>query len=442
MDKKTITRLIGKFNKNQLLELIFYMVSENDSAGEAVLDYCQKRDSELETDNHTFIIEKKVNQHWKKAAQIIEEFDMYGGGSEMDEDDACYELEAMAKLIEGNEVSWSVRKEILDQMLQFVASDNSGFTDYLMDIAVVMCTNKQENLYLADFLVENANTYYRGVASGIYLEYGEDQKFIESKRANLQYGSDYLELASYYRKHNDEQTALKIVLEGLNKLDGRLDEIYEYLFQYYSKSNNEAALEKLYAGAEKKKRNQDTITRLMYQYYCEKGDYKKKKEALLKLISCCDSTQLYKLYQKSRKELSVEDFDKEEPIILNIIKKRDLKTYFDILIDKNEMKEVMEYITRHQQYSGWGMDQGHYFSKRLSGEYPREIVEIYWREVAFYVGLGKEKNYTHAVNILKEIRAIMKKNKWTDEWISRYKSFLEEHRRKKLLLKELERFKA
>lgn len=57
----------------------------------------------------------------------------------------------MEKLLKDNEVSWIVRKEILDQMLQFVASDNSGFTEYLMDIAVIMCTNKQENLYLADF---------------------------------------------------------------------------------------------------------------------------------------------------------------------------------------------------------------------------------------------------------------------------------------------------
>ena len=440
MDKDTINRLIGKFDKKQLQELIFYMVSVDKSVEEALLDYCQKKDSDVKTDNHAFIIENKVRQYWKNAAQIIQEFDMYGGGPESDEDDACYELEAMSKLLEDNEVSWIVRKEILDQMLHFVASDNSGFTDYLMDIAVKMCTNKQENLYLADFLIENASSYYRKIASNIYLQNGEEQKFIESKKANLEYGSDYLELAAYYRKHNDEQTAIKIVLDGLNKADGRLDEIYKYLFEYYEKSEDELALEKLLAKAEKRNRDQDTIIKLMYQYYHKKGDYKKKKEALLKLISCCESRQLYELYQKSRKELTVEDFGKKEPEILKMIKKRNLQVYFDILIDKKETKEVMEYITQHQQYREWGLDQGHYFSKRLSDEYPREIVEMYWKEVAFYVGLGKEKNYSHAVSILKEIRIIMKKNRWTEEWISRYNTFLEEHRRKKLLLRELEGF--
>lgn len=34
-----------------------------------------------------------------KLIKIIQEFDSYGGGSESDEDDACYELEAMSKLL-------------------------------------------------------------------------------------------------------------------------------------------------------------------------------------------------------------------------------------------------------------------------------------------------------------------------------------------------------
>ena len=442
MDKKTINRLIGKFDKKQLQELIAYIVSVNESAQESLLDYCEKKEKDIKTDNHALILESKIRQYWKNASGIIEEFDMYGGGPESDEDEAYGMLGDMMKLLEDNEVSWIVRKEILDEMLDFVASDNSGFTDYLMDIALIMCTNKQENIYLADFLIENATSYYRGLAAKIYLENGEEQKFVESKKANLQYGSDYLELAAYYKKHNDKETALKIVLEGLDKANGRLDEIYEYLFKYYDKNKNEAALEKLYAESEKRKRDQDTITELMYQYYQKKGDYGKQKETLLKLLSCCDNRELYKLYQKCRQELSDEDFRKEESVILKTIKKRNLPVYFDILMDKGETKEVIEYLTQHQQYRGWGLDQGHYFSKRLSDEYPQEIVDMYWREVAFYVSLGKENNYSHAVGVLKEIRTIMKRNKWTEEWSVEYRTFLEEHRRKKLLLKALESFKA
>ena len=77
-----------------------------------------------------------------------------------------------------------------------------------------------------------------------------------------------------------------------------MDEIYEYLFQYYKKRNNEEALEKLYTNAEKKNRDRDTIVKLMYQYYREKGDYEKKKEALMKLLQCIDVGKLYELYQQ------------------------------------------------------------------------------------------------------------------------------------------------
>lgn len=109
-------------------------------------------------------------------------------------------------------------------------------------------------------------------------------------------------------------------------------------------------------------------------------------------------------------------------------------------MEKGESKEVLEYILHKQNYRGWGIDSGHYFSKRLAEEYPSEITKMYWKEVVFYVSLGKEKNYYHAVTILREIRKIMKNNNWMDEWNNRYQIFLEENRRKKLLMKSLESF--
>lgn len=442
MDKNTVIKLIGQFDKKQLQELVAYLVSTNALAEEALLDYCQKQAGDVETGGNTLIIETRIQQYWKKAAKIIEEFDEYGGGPKAEEEKAYDALEDMEKLLEENEVSWAVRKEVLDQMLRFAASDNSSFTDYLMDIALVICVNRQESLYLADFLMGVESSYYRGVAARLYLENGEEQKFVESKKANLLYGSDYLELAAYYEEHNEEQMAFRTVSEGLKKADGSLEGIFKYLFEYYEKNGEEAALENLYAIAEKKKRQKDTAAGLLYQYYRKKGDYGKTKEFLLKWMSCCNSSQMLQLYQKCRQELTEEDFAKEEAGILKGIRKRDLSAYFDILIDKGETKEVMEYITKHQQYRGWGLDGGHYFSKRLLDGHPREIVEMYWEEAAFYVGLGKEKNYTHAAHVLKEIQKIMKQSSWEEEWDARYRAFLEEHKRKKLLLRVLEDFPA
>ncbi|MDE7178687.1 MAG: hypothetical protein K2O59_12825 [Lachnospiraceae bacterium] len=177
-----INRLIGNYDKKQLRELIAYIVSANGLAEELLLDYCQRKESDVKTDNHTLIIESKIKQYWKSAERIIEEFDMYGGGSESDEDDAYGMLENMMKLLEDNEVSWIVRKEILNRMLEFVTSDNSGFTDYLRDIADIMCTNRQEKIYLADFLIENANSYYRGLAAKLYLKTVKSRNLLKVRR--------------------------------------------------------------------------------------------------------------------------------------------------------------------------------------------------------------------------------------------------------------------
>lgn len=434
MDDKTLSQFIVKYDKKQLINLVCYIVKGNQAGQQALLDYCQKNST---PDNHILIIEMQIRQHWNKAAAIIQEFDMYGGGSESDEDDAYSELGKVMELLKNNVTSWDVRKSVLDDMLELVASDNSGFTDFLVDIAVIMCTNREENLYLAEYLGKYGNFYYKGLAARMFLNNGEDEKFLESKKANLKYGSDYLELAEYYENHGDKKQAVKIAQEGLKKANGRLDEIYAYLFQYYKGNQDEVSLEKLYAGAEKQKLDQDVITELMHGYYKEQNNYAKQRETLLAFLKHVNESRLLELYQDCKQELTEDDFSDNEKDILKIIKKRDLATYFDIILEKGQSKEVLEYILHHQQYRGWGIDSGHYFSKRLVKEYPREIVEMYWKEIVFYVGLGKEKNYYYSVRVLSEVREIMKSNKWVDEWNNRYHIFLEENRRKKLLLKAL-----
>lgn len=442
MDKKTIKQLIQNYPSGQLQELILAITTRNPSAQQALLDYCQKHGDASKPENRTIVAENQLKHHWEQASDIIYEFDMYGGGPEDQEEIAYDELEAMIELLHSQKIPWETRREILEEVLGYVRSDNSGFSDTLMEVASSMCGTKEEKLYLADQFSQDRDSYYGQLALGIYRDYGEDKKYLEGKRAHLCYGSDYLELADYYEEHGDIAQALQIVQEGFRKAQGRLDEIYDYLFHYYVEHKDEAALEELYRASEDNRMNQDTITELMHAYYKEKGDYGKQKDALLRLVSCIDSHKLPELYQDCRQELAKEDFAKEEPGILKIIKDRNLSAYFDILMEKNETKEVFDYIMHPQGYGRWNVDQGHYFTKRLSGQYPREIVELYWKETASYVSQGKEANYARAVGILKEIRQIMKDNQWTEEWKSRYQAFLEEHRRKKLLLRLLEGFQV
>ena len=232
-----------------------------------------------------------------------------------------------------------------------------------------------------------------------------------------------------------------MTLEGLNKADGRLDDIYGYLFKYYKKKNDETAICELYQTAVKRKRDIDYIAELLYDYYKEKQDYVHQKKMLLNLIQYADSREIKKWYLRCRSELSEQDYIENEQVLLEALKKKNLSAYYDICMEKGKTDEILEYLKQHLNFRDWQrIDDKHRYSKALAAKYPQDIIELYWKEVKYFINLGKEKNYRHAVSVLREIRQIMKKNRWTEDWNNYYAKFLEENHRKKLLIKELEKF--
>lgn len=387
------------------------------------------------------IVEEQINNCWQVASEIIEEFDMYGGGPEEEENRACEELEKMQELFEDHNLPWQFKERIFGEIMSFVMHDNSGVGDCLMDLIMdTVCIAKEERLYLADYLVENCDGYYQDIGMRIYQEYGKKEAYLAARKEKLIYASDYLELAQYYRKQKNEKQALQTAKEGLEKAQGCLDEIYRYLFEYYKKRNEEAELEKLYKNAKKRKRSLETMAELMYQYYKEKENYPKKKEALFCLMEG-SNMNWKKLYERCARELTKEDFAKEEAHILEKIKMNNLKTYFDIQLEKGKTGELIQYLKENSVWSGFvGIDRDHYFSKRLENVYPRDIVELYWQETERYVSQGKLKNYQSAVENLIAIRRIMKKNHWQQEWQQRYWNFKEKNKRKRLLMGLLDKW--
>lgn len=179
---------------------------------------------------------------------------------------------------------------------------------------------------------------------------------------------------------------------------------------------------------------------LMHQYYREKGEYERQKETIRELFSHINKNDLYKLYGECKKELTAEDFATEEKNILEVIRKRNLSDYFNILMDKRETEDVLAYILQHPNRGEWDdIDANHYFSKRLADQHPREVVEMYWNEVNEFVGRGRVKYYGHVAGVLREIKEIMMENKWDEEWERRYGEFLRVNERKRALMREVGR---
>lgn len=440
VNQDAVQQLIKHYTKEELQELVLHLAGSSETAWQGLLDFCQGKEKGVESDNLSLIIEKQLGLHWSKAKKIIAKFDRYGGGPEREEEIACEELDKMTKLLKDHKVSWTARKQVLDELLVFVASDNSGFTDCLADVAFALCETREENIYLADFLARKGSSYYQETAAAIYRECGENAKFLEYQKAHMECGEDYVRLADYYIQHGDEKQALKLLWEGARKSNGGSADIDRYMFDYFKAKEDGKSLEKLYEISQKRSRGQGVILELMHQYYREKREYGRQKEMILKLFSHVDGNSLYELYGDCKKELTAADFAAEEKNILKVIRERKLTVYFEILMDKKETGEVLAYITQHPDYEEWNaVDEYHRFSKRLTGQYPREIVELYWNEVDEFVGRKNVKYYGHVAAVLKEIRDIMRNNKWDEEWERRYGEFLRANEKKRALMREVER---
>ncbi len=436
MDEKKLMELAGKLEKEELLQLVGRMAQASGSARKVMEEYCGKNAVTGGGEN----LEAQLLQHWGEAQPVIAMFNTCGGGSSSDEDSIREELDAMKTLLGKGEFSWDVRKEILDGVLEEVASDNSGLTDVLVDMALRLCKEKEERIYVADFLSDYGNPFYKNYASELYMENNKGRKEPEEAKENPVNSADYMALANRYKKQGDAELALKTVLEGLEKAQGRLYEIYEYLFSHYAKRKDESGLEDLYKKASARKQDKDFITELLYGYYKEQKNYGKKKEMLLDLISCADCKKLGKWYAVCRQELSGEDFAAEEGKTLQAIKEREPAIYVDLCLENGKTKEVLEYLAGTERFTQGNADAEHRISKQLAAAHPKEIVEAYWAEARYLGQLGGEEDCAHAVDVLREIQGIMERNHWTDEWNERYNDFIRESITNPMMISELARF--
>lgn len=436
MDQKSLQSLIGKKNKEELIQLIELLTQDNSGADRIVYEFCNRKSTAAKK---SLIYENQILKLWNSARPTIDEANTLGGCSYEDEDETCEILNDMMDLIEAHELSWEYRKDILDEVLEQFSCDNSGFTDLLADVAEVLCRSDEEMEYLADFYSSKGNSYYKGRAVTIYRDLGKDQKFLKHQSANLKYESDFLKLADYYMEHQQDATALEIVLEGLEKCEGSLDGIYQYLFSHYEKNGDKKSIEHLYLTAKKKNRDLGLITELMYQYYKAQKNDKRRDEMLLCLIECCESSKVAAWYKQCEHELSTEAWKAHQPKLLKIVRNRNMPAYLDLCLENGDTKIVLKAITEEFKSFRWDkLNAHHKYSKILAKTYPEEIIDLYWKEVQALMQMSKEANYIEAVGVLIEIKAIMKSNHQEDLWNKQFEAFIETHKRKKLLMKAIE----
>ena len=63
----------------------------------------------------------------------------------------------------------------------------------------------------------------------IYRKIGNDNKYLEMRKADLKYGNDYHDLATFYFEKGGTEKAIKIAYEGLEKGEGNKSDLKKFL---------------------------------------------------------------------------------------------------------------------------------------------------------------------------------------------------------------------
>lgn len=193
MDKKTVDKMLESADRKDLIEIISKISKGNYKAEEVIIDWCKRNNKKYQKK----AIEIELDKFWKQAGTIISEFNQYGGGPDSEDEQACDNLWKMEKIVTTYDISWEQRREILDGMLEELNIGNSGFDDILIEVSEAFCQNEEETRYLADVLTKGNSSYYKNYAARLYQSIGDEDQFLETKLNNLQYASDYLEVARF-----------------------------------------------------------------------------------------------------------------------------------------------------------------------------------------------------------------------------------------------------
>lgn len=283
------------------------------------------------------------------------------GGAYSDEDEAADAMWKMNEIVTKYDISWEVRVAILDEMMEEFNIGNSGFEDMLIDIASVFCQTDEEKRYLADALVDGTDEYYKGYAANIYKSIGDDEKFLQTKLGNLRYGSDYVQVAKYYLGRNNQQEALSQIWQGMEKCDGRLDELIDFAAPIYIKEGNEGELRRMYEFVMKTKWsiNIVAIAKQLYHYAKEKGDYDSGKKMLWLILDSCEKSEVEKWFEVCKQEFREEDWARDYDRVLDKVRKKDMKFYLDICMKTGKENVVLEELQKERHgYDFWGIWKG------------------------------------------------------------------------------------
>jgi len=235
-EKTALEELLDAADTKILRQLVALLTAGRPQASRECLEFLEKHarlepsvKARAQADVEIGIKSEEAWNLWWDVFPDLSDMDELGGAGYETENHVGEQLYDLAKKLDSDKIQRETRQEILEEVLPFIKSENSGMVDELYDIAYAACRTRDERLYLAqsfetlgpDWAVENARRIYR--------EIGDREKYLELRLQKMKLGSDFHDLATFYWESGEKEKAVDVAKEGMKKGGGRMDELREFL---------------------------------------------------------------------------------------------------------------------------------------------------------------------------------------------------------------------
>lgn len=311
---------------------------------------------------------------WDELEPDLAELDEYGGGDYETQDYVGGLLYDLREKLGESEIPRDDRRALLDEVIPFIGSRNSGMEDALYDVAYAACRDEADWRDLAERLEALGQDWPCDHARRIYRRIGDRENFLELRQRRMEYGADYHDLATFYWECGEPEQALAVGREGLDEAKGRMNELRAFM-------------------AERAKESGDR------QGYLE-----------LQFGQAVDRLTLEK-YKAFKKQCTAEEWRHYEPRTLEALGKSWLEDQLEIRMHRKEYKQALAILsqTRYPGHRDFGGTRVLKVAARLEKEYPEQILAFYMSGLGNLNESRTRKVYAHKAGVAKMVRHV-----WVD----------------------------
>lgn len=232
-----LVELLEAAEREVLIDLAGLLAGMRPDVRRACFEYLEKH-VDLAPESRAEAEGELVFSVWEELEPDLAELDEYGGGDYEVVDQVGELLWELQEKLEKGGVSRDYRRDLLDEVLPYIRSRNSGMEDLLYEVAYAACYDDDDLRHLAGRFERIGRDWPIDHARRIYRKIGDRARYLELRARRMEYGLDYYDLATFYWENGEKEKAVETALQGLDKGEGRLDELRLFLAERASESGD------------------------------------------------------------------------------------------------------------------------------------------------------------------------------------------------------------